>query len=662
MPNWKFKILTKDDQPVDPTQDLFFSTNIVGGLTAGMVRESIQNSLDAGIIENNSKSTVYVEYRIIEIDKDEFIIGLFKDLLPHLKSTNSGIHPSNVPKLEEKIKVLIVEDYNTTGLLGDVDEFQDPVADDKEAHNFYWFWRRKGKSGKRGKDIGRWGIGKTVFPASSKINSFFGITCRNDDSNKYLMGASELKIHYFEDKRETTYSPYGFYGNFKDPVYQYFVSPLIEIDSADSVFIENFERHFHVERRDPKTEENYVGLSIIIPFPWDEINSNEILKAVIQQFYYPVLSDKIVVKIDDSIDDIMVELKSDSIEESLNEIKFNEEDEHDSNKIKKLMSFSRWAMNLPDEEYITLNKPQIHLDQIWRKEWYINEEIEKTIDLQSDKFFQGERIAFEVPVKVHEKSNDPEFSWFYVYLEYDKDSSDGENYFIRDGITISNIKPWIKKGLRALVIIEENKLSSLLGDSENPAHTEWQKDKKVLYEKYISPDKTISFVINSLKNLYSYIIKPKEGLDYEALKDIFSIDIEDSDLLDDVPKPGEDKPKPSPPDDFPDQREQEIFIKRIPGGFEIKSNPNVEYNEKICNVELAYMIPKGNPLKRYKSHDFNLSDTSFNIESKGVNIEKVQDNSIIFSSDNTNDFVIKISGFDPARDLYIKSNLNDKEI
>ena len=48
---WKFRKMDKSEKLVDPIQNQFFTTNIVGGLTSALVRETIQNSLDAKTTE-----------------------------------------------------------------------------------------------------------------------------------------------------------------------------------------------------------------------------------------------------------------------------------------------------------------------------------------------------------------------------------------------------------------------------------------------------------------------------------------------------------------------------------------------------------------------------------------------------------------------------------
>src|SRR5438046_1755766 len=79
------------------------------------------------------------------------------------------------------------------------------------SHNFYYFWRNVGRSGNTDDKLGRWGLGKTVFPAASAINTFWGLTVRKSDARKLLMGQSVLRTHNREDDKKTEcgYKPYG---------------------------------------------------------------------------------------------------------------------------------------------------------------------------------------------------------------------------------------------------------------------------------------------------------------------------------------------------------------------------------------------------------------------------------------------------------------------
>lgn len=652
MPEWKFREMQKSEVAVDPIQSQFFTTNIVGGLSSALVRESLQNSLDARLQSIDNKP-VFVEYRILEVEADEFVVRLFNGLNDHFNARKSGINPENIPDLRSKIKVLLVEDYNTVGLPGSLLENRDPEDNDLNPHNFYWFWRRVGKSGKRNEEIGRWGLGKTVFPASSKINTFWGLTVRDDDGKKLLMGSSILKIHHL-DGEEKRISPYGFFGNYTDTEDDFFVVPVDETENQ--YFIETFEEKFRIQRKSTETGNNQVGFSVIIPFIWEEITSNDLIRAVIEQFYYPILTGNLIIKIEDEKEQRVLDINQDNLEQVTQIIPFDTFEDLRAEEIERLLSLSKWAINQTDEDFIILHEPNINSDPMWRIEWYLDDTLRNKIKAKASNFFTGERISFKIPVKVHKKNQVPEFSYFKVFFEYDRSSNHGENYFIRDGITISSVRPLIKKGLRILVIIEKNDLATLLGDSENPAHTEWQKDTKSLKEKYIDPDKTISFVTRSLSYLYSLIIQPKSGLDYDALQDVFFIDSEDAESVlsphieggnrDITSRPVIDIEEPRSP--------QRYFLTKIRGGFKIVGNEQVDTMGLNLRIRIAYMITNGNPLKKYNPFDFDLSTDQFLIESEGLIMDRCSNNIIEITSTVSNNLSLKVTGFDEERDLYIK--------
>ncbi|MBP7507457.1 MAG: hypothetical protein KA807_06540 [Prolixibacteraceae bacterium] len=651
MPEWKFREMQKSEVAVDPVQTQFFTTNIVGGLSSALVRESLQNSLDARL--KSTDNPVFVEFRIIEVEVDEFVVGLFNGLNDHLNSRKSGINPENVPDFHSKIKVLLVEDYNTVGLPGDFMENRDPEENDLGQHNFYWFWRRVGKSGKRNEEIGRWGLGKTVFPASSKINTFWGLTVRDDDSNKFLMGSSILKIHHL-DGEEVRISPYGFFGNYTDDEDPFFVLPANEAENAD--FIEEFERKFKIQRKSTDSGDNLVGFSVIIPFIWEEITSGDLISAVIEQFYYPILTGNLIIKIEDEIERRIIDINQDNLDQVREIIPLDTLDDPRTDEVEKKISLSKWAINQTDEDFVILNEPNINSDPMWRMEWFLDDTLRNEIKTKASNFFTGERISFKVPVKVHKRNQAAQFSYFRVFFEYDRSSNHGENYFIRDGITISSVRPLIKKGLRVLIIIEKNDLATLLGDSENPAHTEWQKDTKSLKEKYIDPDKTISFVIRSLSSLYSLIIQPKSGLDYDALQDVFFVDNEEEEnVITPQIEGGKKNTSSKPKIEIEEPRSpQRYFLTKIKGGFKIVGNEDVNQIGLTLRIKVAYAITKGNPINKYSPFDFDLSTNQFVIRSEGMILNRCSLNVIEFTSITPNNFWLTVTGFDEERDLFIK--------
>ena len=532
-PRWKFRKMDKSEKLQDPIQSQFFTTNIVGGLTAALVRETIQNSLDAKTSDDDGiKYSVLVRFSLSGLKNaiiPKKVNYYLTSLIPHIKAKDNGILDTKVPDFSQPMPYLVIEDRNTIGLVGDPLEYDDPPENDKKKHNFFWFWRNVGRSGKQHDARGRWGLGKAVYPKSSDIHTYFGLTARElegtedskglRDQNTLLMGESILKIHKIEGQSENIY-PYGYYGAFIDPEDEYFVSPFYEKEDIDS-FIYDF-------RLLRKNEEGkyLIGLSLVIPYPSEEITRSELIKATVIQYFYPIILDQLSVSVEDENTEKPIEIDSKSINEVINEIDFKEEDAINHKQLNKLIDFSRWIIEIGDDDIIVLLEPD---DEYSTPGWYterlLNNEIRESLNKKIDAFDKGERVGFKVPVIVHAEGKNRKIAWFKVFMEKDEELKEPDCHFIRDGITIVGVRPIRKKDIRAVVIVEDPILSKLLGDAENPAHTEWSKDSPNFIGKYVNGDKVLSFVINSLDRLYGWLIKPAEGLDEDILKDFFYIDL-----------------------------------------------------------------------------------------------------------------------------------------
>jgi hypothetical protein len=324
-----------------------------------------------------------------------------------------------------------------------------------------------------------------------------------------------------------------------------------------------------------------------------------------------------------------------------------------------------WSIKLNQTDFIKLNEPPKNKSPMWRKDWFVDDASDKILKTKSDEFDEGKRIAFEIPVKIHEENASPKICWFRVFLEKDELLTEADSHFVRDGITITGIKKPKNKFVRAIVVIEDKALVKLLGNAENPAHTEWQKDSSHFRGKYIEGDKVISFIEKSIDNLCSLLIKPTEGIDKDLMKDIFFIEIpeDEPDEPDESDEPdGPDKEKPKPPK--LEKKPSPFIIEQetATGGFIVKNNSEYEGFSGNIKIKTAYLVVKGSPLNRYSSYDFDISKPPITISASGVNNLKYNENNISFNSISGNDFKLEVKGFDEHRDLFIKANHYDKEI
>ncbi len=198
---WIFRELRRGDKDRQPTQGEFFATDAIRSVAEALVRESIQNSLDAGL--KAPGEPVLVSFHL-GTATTKAARRYFEDGWKHFSAEGNGL--DDVPKQEDACPFLTVEDFGTTGLVGDVSQWRHQPA---VKNPFYYFFRTEGRSGKGEEDRGRWGIGKYVFPRSSRINAFLALTVRSDDKQRLLMGQAVLKSHVVG---KNYFTPDGDYG------------------------------------------------------------------------------------------------------------------------------------------------------------------------------------------------------------------------------------------------------------------------------------------------------------------------------------------------------------------------------------------------------------------------------------------------------------------
>lgn len=652
MTTWKFKPFAQDDTKENPIQSQFFTTEEVGNVANGIIREGIQNALDERLDSN-----LPVEIKVTLVLKNDGLEPkLYKsylgDLDKHLSSKDSGLR--ELPNFDDdRMSLLLFEDFNTKGLRGDPIESEDGEINDKsKPHNFYYFWRNVGITGKSEGKLGRWGVGKTVFPAASRINSFWGYTIQYDTKNQFLLGQSILRKHNLEGSNcRWGFKPYGYFGEYKEG--NYFVLPVENVEK-----LERFKRTFQLNRT------TQPGLSIVVPFYNEEISLNDLATACIRQYFFPIINGNLKVNLRTAIKSF--DINSSNLEALVVQLVADASDDDDDpnvlndKQLTNLFSFTKWALSLNETDFVCLKEPKPELQPFWYEKLWGDVVIDELIS----KFEASKRIAFKVPVKYHNKeSGDLRICWFKVFLEKDDNLKKPEDHFIRENITIVDVKSLDSPGIRGIVFVEDKNLSNLLGDSENPAHTQWQKDSQNFKNKYVDGDKCIQFIIKSLQKISLKLQRPAAGLDKEILRDFFFV--EDPQESYEPVRPDDDSGEEDPPGpvDVPIVRRglQRVRTVRIPGGVVIKSKSQADIDIPFyVHAELGYLTTRGNPLKKWTRYDFELDKKPIQITKSNADVVNNSGNRIEFKVLNP-EFEVKLEGFDPKRDLVIRVNTENIE-
>jgi hypothetical protein len=625
-PRWSFRRMVRGEMNVDPIQREFFTTEALeGGLAEALVREAIQNSLDAAQQRRKVRVRFWLSgtsHAASTRDVEQFFGGL----RAHLGAKGSGLR--TLPNQQGSVPFLVIEDFETTGLRGDPREEQD-VDDGQKKNDFYYFWRNVGRSGKEQRDRGRWGLGKTVFPASSQINTFFGLTIRRGKPERLLMGQAVLRVHQLDGHR---HYPYGYFGLIDDR--DGFAMPV----DREAVLSE-FGSKFSLTRR------NESGLSIVIPYPHDEITAERIAGAIIRQYFYAILAGALVVTVG-----------SDNLERELDDANLLEaiegNDETFRRELLPFVKLAEWACNDAQGLSITLqSSPQGDAPK-WTRDAI---QADQLPDLRT-RFERGDRLAFLVPVWVKPVAAEPQQSFFHVFLQRDLAMENHQPKFIREGIIVSDAFKGRLHGVYALVVVEDSPLATLLGDAENPAHTEWQERSAHFRDRYQHGASVLRFVKNSVVELVQMITHSGEESDRMALADVFFLP--ESPESEEQRKEQMEKQRPGartqPPDIEVPRRKEKFLVSQINGGFSLSHKEGAAGVPDRIDVVAAYEVRRGNAFRRYQPADFELDKPPITISADSADVTDIAQNRLVLVNLKPG-FRVTVCGFDSSRDLVVRA-------
>jgi hypothetical protein len=162
---WHFNQPSRGAINREPMVGEFFSTDIIRNQTEALVRESIQNSLDAARNGETVRVRFFVSGSAAAISSERLSLYMAKGWL-HFLAERNGLRDQ--PDQQQPCPFLVIEDFGTTGLTGSVEQCWLETA----ARNpFYFFFRAEGQSGKSERDRGRWGSARLSFQHTFQFNA-----------------------------------------------------------------------------------------------------------------------------------------------------------------------------------------------------------------------------------------------------------------------------------------------------------------------------------------------------------------------------------------------------------------------------------------------------------------------------------------------------------
>jgi len=630
---WHFTRQTPDMKSRNAMQQKFFELD--KAIVVSLIRESIQNSLDAKDHDTEGPVRVRIfisgqHYALSSRQTQTFLTDTAWD---HFNARGNGLD-SIRPRRDEPCHYIVIEDFGTTGLNGNILEWSKP---EKGENHFYHFFRAEGESDKglSKASLGKHGVGKIVFPMASRLKTFFGLTVRKEDNKKYLVGQSVLKHHKLNG---APYTPDGWFGCYNG---DRLLMP-IDNDSAPDIVTE-FTTTFNLKR---STE---TGLSVVIPYVSDEIENQAIVTSIVEDYFWAILKESLVLSIISPDGEFSIE--KGSLAAIAATLGFDDE-------LRAKIELAKWAASVEPDDLIQINAPRPTAPPKW-DECLIDPELR----VQLRKSLEAEeQIAIRVPLTIRERTIDGQEAETYydVFLQRNAQAKSGRPVFIREGIIVPGASSNKRPGTLALVIAEDPALAAFLGDAEGPAHTEWSANAEDFKNKYVYGVQTLYFVKNTIGGIIDILDESSKQEDRTLLLDFFSIP---------VPTEGPERKSRKPKKDGDETEDIPIDIKSNPKRFRVGK---VEGGFTISNAEKAVKLPAILDVKvfydrrggtaRYSPYDFRLDKPPFVFKGKGFLDDKIEARENRLKAQIIDpEFKLTVMGFDIKRDVLVKPSVTEME-
>ena len=562
---WHFRLKDPQAKDKDPIQGEFFH-DAEDAPGSSLIREGIQNSLDA----RTSLDPVLIRILVSGHEnaaKRADVGPFFEGLWDHVRAKGNGIRAGVIPEDWETCPFIVFEDFDTSGLTGDPSAWALPPD---VRNNFYCFFRGEARSSKTGHEIGRWGVGKNVFLKASQMNAVFGLTVQGDTGDQLLMGMNVLKSHFVGDEPYVGDGMYGEHVGEKKPI-----MPI-----RDEGVIQRFRAAFDIQR-DPSQP----GLSLVVPWCDPLLVPESLVKAVITGYFWPIVWGHLNVMVEAGA--VKTWLDTNSIKDELERI-----GGEICSATLPVVSLATWAHELAQEQFV--NAGRVSPDQVGLS--FDELEIQRLRTM----FEAGEPIGIRIPFGIRETGSREERETFLdVFLKNEMNDYPGIPVYVRGGIIIPDVRKRgasSLRGVRSIVVAEDEAIANFLGDAENPAHTDWVNGGN-FKGKYENGSQLLEFVRHVPLEIIKAIKGGTERSGELSLAEFFAIKASE---LASGPTAKTSRTsflpgfEPESPDGLPEPSPRPVVIDRLSGGFCVRKNPACdEAFDGVLIVRCAYHVGHG---------------------------------------------------------------------
>lgn len=626
LPEWRFVEHHPEAKSRDPLQSELLNQESFRPADA-LVRESIQNSLDAKIPDvDKVRVRIYVSGASGALSEEE-AAPYFQGFWPHIQACENGGQVAS-GLAQGPCRFVVIEDFGTIGLTGDPTATRVPEG---ASNNFYYFLRAEGISQKQPSSLGRWGVGKYVFPKSSGVNAFLAYTRRfGDQGPGLLVGQAVLMNHSVGDK---DYDPDGWWAQ---------PGPGVQLPLTDSRVIDEATKRWKITR----AEES--GLSIVVPYVDETLTGKDFVTSVIRAYFGAILAGRLEVDVEEPAAGGLVSLTS------ANVLQFAEAyfEGDERQKIVSQIQLMATRKFIPEHRRFLTNQVAARVGQGWSS---------KTIDGDMAARVQkeleaGHAVQVTVPIELRSKGPEGELSTpssFHVLLQQNE-SLKQKPLYMRGGIIVSDASRLPMTGVQAICVIEDIPLTRMLGDAENPAHTTWTANDKIR-SRYIRGAELLTIVKTAPHKIYEHVLDAGSEEQRIIFADIFAVPVAESNVKKKRPQPpGGKKPGGRQEPGGPASKPLTRVERADEGGFSVLPTQHAMGGAlKRVEVAVGYETRRGDALAKWRKDDFDLA--TFSPVVTGGKLERQAGNLLTVAVEDASQFALTVTGFDLKRDLHIKA-------
>lgn len=677
---WRFEKMEKGETREGSSLAEFFRKDVFKDFTDGLVREDVQNRLDAKRPELADTTPVEIRFFLSEASHlDSAIIDRWlTPLKPHCNSKqclDAYFYKKPLSCFDEPLRFLTIECRNTTGLKGDPAQWDESDPDITQ-NDFYWMLRNIGRSGKtrqKGKR-GSWGIGKVVYQLASQANAIF---CYSISQNGFaLMGQAQLEPHIVDGQM---YRRFGYFAEFDSSG---FPMPVQDISSPD---VQTFKTDFNITRGDAE-----LGTSTVIPFCREYVTFEKLVVSAIRSYLWEILKGHVVIRIEtnNGATPVILEANREKLKEYIEKY-FPSEAEDKKLEKAKFLAFADFYADI-----IAFHRGELELKRFVLKapERYNNISDYKGLFESQDKF-EAARKAYKdneivcvdanvVIYKKNEQGDDTSIpAQLQVFLQQGVVDRPQVS-LIRDGLTILKLPGHRSMPFCALTLIErrtgeeENPLSEFVRAAESPSHTDLKPTRAAFENVYVHGSvATLNYILNLMWDLSTAFTDVEGAENEEAFDDFFPMEGDEDDGGN---GPGGQSGGDEPPDGTPTKKKtkkkkkvkpavppiphKKTFYRIVepwPHGVKVVQSDTPAQAEDLpwnLQLKLAFLAEDvRNPLKKYDLSDFDCrqeSEKHVTASLSGCEIAKSEPNRLVFKI-TSSEFSIELTGFGEKRDIFV---------